>query len=335
MLITPKILPRLLIAQLLMSTGVLSCDFKKRAQKRQSLILMYHRITRPSQTDEYIEPGMYVTPETFKMHLNLLLKYFHVVSLHTLLESNGKNAIRPLCSITFDDGWYDFYTHAYPILRDKKVPATVFLPTNFIGTSQWFWTDRLSTILKNSIVSPVEPILDSLALKIAHLSGSLFSRIDNAIKLLKPYSRQVIEHTLNNLELNIIGKKHIEKKAFLDWSDCHTLKNSGIISFGSHTANHVILSSETDQVCFDELEISKNKLLSENVVDKEFIPFCYPNGGFSEKCARIVEETGYHCAVTTIGGWVDKNDNRFKLHRVGIHQDMTATNALMAAKVLR
>jgi peptidoglycan/xylan/chitin deacetylase (PgdA/CDA1 family) len=263
--------------------------------------------------------------------MQLLPKYFDVVSLQQLLESAGSKSTRPRCAITFDDGWHDFYTNAYPIIQEKKIPATVFLPTNYMGTKQWFWTDRLATILKKSVNIPVQSSSDTLAPKIRQLSGTLFSRIDRAIKLLKPLSQDQIIKVLVELESKDNDTPH--KQAFLDWYNCRTLKNSGLVSFGSHTANHIILTAENEQKCKDELELSKKRLLDEEVVDTEFIPFCYPNGGFSEKCAFMVQEAGYHCAVTTKKGWVDGNSNRFMLKRVGIHEDMVSKKALMMARI--
>jgi peptidoglycan/xylan/chitin deacetylase (PgdA/CDA1 family) len=333
--VTPTILMRAMVAQLQMSTRIFSFQLQKRAKKGQSVILMYHRVIEPAQTDEYVEPGMYVTPATFKMHLQLLKKYFDIVSLQHLVETSAPPLKKPRCAITFDDGWLDFYTNVYPLIYDKKIPATVFLPTNYIGTKQWFWTDRLATILKKSTASPVQSSPDSLVSNITQLSGSLFSRVDAAIKLLKPLSQEKIIKVLDELELQCNGNNSIQKRAFLDWYDCRTLKNSGHVTFGSHTAKHIILTSENEQTCKIELEISKKKLLDEEVSDKSFIPFCYPNGGFSQDSTRIVAETGYQCAVTTSRGWVDDKSNRFSLNRVGIHQDITGTPGMLLARVAR
>lgn len=51
------------------------------------------------------------------------------------------------CLITFDDGWKDNYTYAYPVLKRHHIPALIFLTTDFIGTSRAFWHEQLGDLL--------------------------------------------------------------------------------------------------------------------------------------------------------------------------------------------
>lgn len=98
-------------------------------------ILTYHRVI-PSE--KYAFPqlaGMYVTPETFAMQMKYLAAEADVVPLAFLVESLAEN--RPLpprtVVLTFDDGWKDNFDYAFPILRAHNLPATIFLPTAFVG----------------------------------------------------------------------------------------------------------------------------------------------------------------------------------------------------------
>jgi len=55
------------------------------------------------------------------------------VSLETALAmlATGESGARPLAVITFDDGFRDFYTTAWPIIQRHGFTATMYLPTRF------------------------------------------------------------------------------------------------------------------------------------------------------------------------------------------------------------
>ena len=83
----------------------------------------------------------------------------------------------------------------------------------------------------------------------------------------------------------------------------------------------------------EELIQSKNKLISENIVNPYFIPFSYPNGNYDERVINLVREAGYHVAVTTEKGWNHLNAPFFNLQRVSIHQDMSSKKELFGCRI--
>ena len=52
------------------------------------------------------------------------------------------------CFVTFDDGWHDTHSEAWPILKRYDMPAVVFLATRFIGSSETFWQERLGELMQ-------------------------------------------------------------------------------------------------------------------------------------------------------------------------------------------
>ena len=311
--------------------------------KDNYLILMYHRVVPYNQAIPGLQAGMYVEPEIFDMHLYYLQKHFFVVPFPEILSLNivGSciNRNKPICIITFDDGWYDFYKYAFPILQARRVAATVFLPTKYIGTEEHFWTDRLTNIItqKQQNKNYMEYIQDyrnqDVIETIDHLEGSIHSIIDKAILLLKKYSDEEINIIMERLEKRWDVGSKLPERSFLKWEEVGEMMESGFINFGSHTHCHKMLTYLDDHEIMEELILSKHRLISQKVIDTSFIPFSYPNGNYNERVIRMVKEAGYHAAATTETGWNHRNTPLFRLNRIAIHQDMSSRKSMFGCRI--
>lgn len=94
---------------------------------------MYHNIGYPSKGDALW--SLYVTPRMFRFQMwYMKVAGFRVVSLDEVLRviQEGDNGEK-LVAITFDDGFQDYYDHAYPVLKSYNYPSTVFLVSDLIG----------------------------------------------------------------------------------------------------------------------------------------------------------------------------------------------------------
>jgi len=92
-------------------------------------ILMYHSI---DNNDVFFT----VKPEDFAKQMKCLKeKNYQVISLTKLVEflESGEELPQKTAILTFDDGFQDNYTNAYPILKKYNFPATIFLATGLIG----------------------------------------------------------------------------------------------------------------------------------------------------------------------------------------------------------
>ena len=326
------------LAKLLSCVGIPEATIRHRAGERY-LILMYHRILPSDQVKPLTQAGMYVDPETFEMQIRYLKQYFQVASLSekfsTIQAARNSRSTRPVCILTFDDGWRDFYEFAYPVLKRNQVPATVFLPTGYVGTNDSFWTDRLAWILKNEIPlarpeKPGNPLLE----RIAGIRGGYEERLEAAIHILKTRDDQEIEEVLTALKVRMGIGASPNQRVFLNWEEVREMRGSGLVSFGSHTHNHRILVHLKEEEVRKELALSMKILLHERAVDPSFIPFCYPNGDFNQRIACMVQEAGYNAAVSTGKGWNDGDTSPFELKRVAIHQDMTASREMFGCRVV-
>ncbi len=92
-------------------------------------ILMYHSIGASNVL-------FTVRADDFARQLEYLWqKGYAVVAFSKLVDSleNGQKIADKTVVLTFDDGYCDVYKNAWPLLKKYNFPATVFLPTAFIG----------------------------------------------------------------------------------------------------------------------------------------------------------------------------------------------------------
>jgi peptidoglycan/xylan/chitin deacetylase (PgdA/CDA1 family) len=310
----------------------------------RDIILMYHRVVPPEVALKSVQKGMYVEPATFESHLGYLTGLFDVIHLEDYRTRRGgagdSPGGKPMCIMTFDDGWKDFYAYAYPILKANSVPATVFVATDFIGTDEWLWTDRLSHVLlgqasrgrsgrvSHSSSSP-------LVRRIEGLGTPSERTLEESIRILKEYPPEAIRETITELAVRTgADPGNPPGRAFLTWEEVRKMVASGLVSIGSHTASHRILTSLPEDEIRDEMARSRDRLIMEGAVSEKFLPFSYPNGNFNGKIAAMAREAGYSLAVTTEAGWNGRDSDLFALRRNAIHQDMASSTPLFGCRIL-
>jgi len=90
-------------------------------------VLIYHRVGAGQGQEMDLPLG------TFRQQMEWLSQNAEVVPLADGLDRlSGDPLQRDLVAITFDDGYGDVFTRAWPVLRDLVLPATVFLATGFM-----------------------------------------------------------------------------------------------------------------------------------------------------------------------------------------------------------
>jgi len=114
------------------------------------VVLIYHRVG--SGTDSFIDVPLPV----FKAQLDYLQENYEIVSLDGAVDAIQTMGLRNnVAVLTFDDGYYDFYTNALPVLQRRNLPAVLYLATYFIETGQRFPWDAKFTGNKGASVRPL------------------------------------------------------------------------------------------------------------------------------------------------------------------------------------
>lgn len=93
-------------------------------------ILIYHQIGAGSGRQ------MDLAPAVFRRHVDWLQGQGRIVGLGDALSgADGLEADRSFV-LTFDDGYADFYENAFPLLRERRIPFTLYLTTGHIETGE-------------------------------------------------------------------------------------------------------------------------------------------------------------------------------------------------------
>lgn len=107
-------------------------------------ILMYHSISDEPETNTSPYYRTATRPEIFRQHMQALKSTgYRAVDLKTAVHSLKHGPKDKIAVVTFDDGYRDFYTAAFPILQAHAFTATMFLPTAFIGNEPRSFKSRV------------------------------------------------------------------------------------------------------------------------------------------------------------------------------------------------
>src|SRR5690348_3964839 len=121
----------------------------------QGAILSFHRIHRPDD-DELLPKTLSISPENFRSVLQALLrKGYRFLSMSALVDRlrEGDHRTDRFVSVTFDDGFVDNYTAAFPICRELGVPMTIYLVSSFVRREFPAWGFGLeAAVLANDVL---------------------------------------------------------------------------------------------------------------------------------------------------------------------------------------
>lgn len=293
----------------------------RRAFAPAAVILMYHRIA-----DVLADPHhIVVSPDHLAQHLDYIAQTCHPLRLLDLVEAVERRSVpRRAVVITFDDGYVDFARHAFPLLRSRQIPATVFVTSGYVDSSHCFWWDELDRLL----LSP-NPLPSFL-----HLSwdNKQYRWPTSSIEERQLAHRAVstlLEPLAADEQLGILAS--IRRWSGLEQAPCDNhrvmssvdlgqLAGSGLIEVGAHTVSHPVLSClpRHDQ----EAEILGSRQQLEAILGHPVFTFAYPHGkakDFTTETMELVEAAGFLAACAAIPGCVQAGTDRFRLPRFWVN----------------
>jgi peptidoglycan/xylan/chitin deacetylase (PgdA/CDA1 family) len=300
------------LAAILYYSGLVDCFrwYVSRSGKRL-IILNYHNANT-----------------NLRSHMLYLRRHYRIMHLEDALEwlyspqtSDEHDKRQPLV-LTFDDGYHDNYTHAFAYAQELQIPITIFLIPGYLDGegSRYFWWRESRRIVRRAGVKEVT--FDD---RLFHLDqpeerAQLAKLLDTRLR----YSATVAEREafLHDIYEKLAVPSTLVAEDLVDepmtWGEVLKMQESGLVSFGSHTMNHHVLShlSNPEEVAYEVTESRKH--LQKNL-GRDIRVFAYPVGkheSISENVVEAVRNAGYTWAVMALPGIDTPQSDKLQLYRV-------------------
>jgi len=218
-----------------------------------------------------------ITPEYLeRLVLGKQRQGFRFVDLDGFVEAaNGKRWEKNLVHVTFDDGFADVFTQAYPVLKQYNVPFTLYVTTDMPDGKADLWWLQLEQMAQGD-----EEWFEKSIKQIYDCNESIAS----------------VMHSVTSS----IPDLTLCKQLSLSWEQLRIMVTEGLCTVGSHGVTHSAFSLLSEEQAVAELFNSKRRL--EEMLGVAVRHFSYPHSFFNENTNQWVWQAGYETAVVGYGG---------------------------------
>ena len=290
------------------------------------VILRYHSILNATEAQaNCIGPSIIHSQHLFDKQMAAIARNYNVVTLDDICScvANGDMPQKGV-AITFDDGFKDNYTYAFPILEKYGIKASFYITTGSIESEYPPWFCRLQhafrttekTVWVDSKNGEVKSLLDSESWRSSFLKASRRCALLTGEK--QSGEIRQIEKDLG------VSPLTSQADIMMNWEEVRELYRHGHI-IGSHTQTHPNVALLGDLELSSELEGSKKVL--EEQLQAPVAHFSYPSPigtpHYTHETIRTAKSLGYQTSVTCTAGRVLKGDNALALKRIAVPFDIT------------
>ena len=303
----------------LKTSGVFRLVENSRWRRRRLLILAYHGV---SLEDEHLwDGGLYLSPEVFRDRMRLVKESgCAVLPLGEALERLYADELPDKCvSITFDDGNHDFYTQAFPVLKEFGFPSTLYLTTFYshynrpvfdVACSYLLWKGR-GAALDLKAVTGEEATFD---LSAQAARDEALRRIQGHVR-----ARSLSAEEKDALAARLARGLKVDYDALLEKRMLHLLTPAEAgrlaeegVAIELHTHRHRV---PRERELFLR-EIEDNRRSIREMTGAEAAHFCYPSGVYDPVFLPWLKEAGVRSATTCEPGLASPDSDPLVLPRL-------------------
>ncbi len=320
--------PKAQLSEILFQSKLL--DYMQLGAGGSLIVFNYHRIRPDGEFstlfhDEVFGPAVSV----FARQIAWLARHTKIVAEAELLEAlqSGKPLAGRCSMITFDDGYRDNYALAFPILERYRAPAVFFIPSGIIASRQLGWWDIISYFVKKAAMPQIEVDGISYDLNDAR-SQTISALIGRMVREPHASTSGLLDRLSKACEVDYPSTE-TQSAELMSWDEIRRVSQS-VVTIGSHTHTHTVLSTLDRKGQMAELETSKQML--EQQLGRRMFSIAYPVGGyahFTAETKELARDCGYSAGysfATGVNAWGALD--AFDLRRVS----SPLTVAFLAAK---
>lgn len=279
-------------------------------------IVMYH-YTRDLVNSRYPEIKGLDVP-LFKKQLDFFAQKFNVVTMEQVLEAvyGGGHLPKNAMLLTFDDGYIDNYTVAMPLLSERGMQGSFFIPGKTIAENVLLDVNKIHFILASS--NP-DCLMQDLLKKMDYYRGKEFDYPGNS-ELMEQYAvagrwdpkeiifiKRMLQTVLPEALRNKISTELFEqyvglpedkfaRELYMNHDQIGYMKRNGMY-IGFHGYDHYWMANLTE----DELKDDMDKGLSVigQYMDMDCWVINYPYGNYSEFVYNYAASRGAKLGLST------------------------------------
>lgn len=214
--------------------------------------------------------------ENFDRQLNEVCRTMHPVGPDRLLAAltRGRPLPRHAVLITFDDGDPSVLHRALPVLRQRGIPAIVFVVAGLIDTEKPFWWEEVEVLLQGGV-------------RLEELPTGGPATVGRLKTLPDAERRQLLQRLRDRSSGSTIRRPQLRSE------ELRHLNAHGV-AVGNHTYSHPCLDRCPDRLVTQEIEAAHDRLVE--ILGDAPKMFAYPNGNYDPRAAACLRRLGYEAA---------------------------------------
>jgi len=297
----------------LKAAGILRLVRDSEWRRQRLLILCYHSLAL--HDEHQWRPAAFMPPEMFEQRLRMLREgNYNVLSLSEGLRRLYANELPPRSVVlTFDDGTYDFYKAAYPLLIKYGYPATVYQTTYYVAhrrpvcnlvCSYILWRSRQKETINAKALGLAQPLdLRTEASRQKIADQLMQNQTEEQKHRLVAQLAELLDFDYEEL----LTKRILQ---LMNSAEILELSQNGI-DFQLHTHRH---RAPREPSLFRK-EIHENRESLRQITGSSAQHFCYPLGVYGAEFLPWLQQEGIVSGTTCDAGLASRRSHSLLLPR--------------------